>query len=180
MRVKAIWLSWFRGAADTVSLEPNCKSMVVYGENGSGKSSFVDAVEYVLRGGRIGHLSHEYSGKHQEKAVINTHRPEGRNAEVGMTFQDGAELHTEIKQNGSFTIKGTKGVDLSTILSAISSSELAPKAALRFDSTSLRKRLVSSTCSIDLASCRRFSAATSIWPRPSSGNRAEYLSPLVC
>jgi DNA repair exonuclease SbcCD ATPase subunit len=114
MRVKAIRLSWFRGAADTVSLDPNCKSIVVYGENGSGKSSFVDAVEYILRGGKIGHLSHEYSGKHQEKAVINTHTPKGRNAEVGMTFQDGAELHTEIKQNGSFTNTGTKGVDLST------------------------------------------------------------------
>ena len=45
MRIKAIQLSWFRGAADPVSLEPDCKSMVVYGVNGSGKSSFVDAVE---------------------------------------------------------------------------------------------------------------------------------------
>ena len=30
--------------------------MVVYGLNGSGKSSFVDAVEYVLKDGKIGHL----------------------------------------------------------------------------------------------------------------------------
>ena len=55
MRIKSIQLSWFRGAADPVALEPNSKSMVVYGENGSGKSCFVDAVEYVLNDGKIGH-----------------------------------------------------------------------------------------------------------------------------
>ena len=62
MRIKSIELAWFRGAAGPVSLEPNCNSMVVYGENGSGKSSFVDAVEYVLNGGGIEHLKTEYSG----------------------------------------------------------------------------------------------------------------------
>ena len=58
MRIKAIRLSWFRGAADPVSLEPNCRSMAVYGMNGAGKSSFVDAVEYAVGAGRIGHLAH--------------------------------------------------------------------------------------------------------------------------
>ncbi|MDO8700505.1 MAG: AAA family ATPase, partial [Deltaproteobacteria bacterium] len=62
MRIKSIELEWFRGAADPVTIEPDCKSLVVYGANGSGKSSFVDAVEYVLNDGKIGHLSHEYSG----------------------------------------------------------------------------------------------------------------------
>ena len=56
MRINAIQLSWFRGAADPVSLEPNGKSMIVYGANGSGKSSFVDAIEYVLNNGKIRHL----------------------------------------------------------------------------------------------------------------------------
>jgi chromosome segregation ATPase len=63
MRVRSIELSWFRGAAEPVALELDGKSMVVYGANGAGKSSFVDAVEYVLKNGRIEHLAHEYSGK---------------------------------------------------------------------------------------------------------------------
>ena len=88
MRIKAITLSWFRGAADPVSLELDCKSMVVYGENGSGKSSFVDAIEYVLNDGRIMHLAHEYSGKHQERGVLNTHKPQDRKAEVRIKFKD--------------------------------------------------------------------------------------------
>ena len=44
-------LTWFRGAADTVALEPAGRSMVVYGENGAGKSSFVDGLRLrVLNG----------------------------------------------------------------------------------------------------------------------------------
>lgn len=60
MRIKSIKLAWFRGAADGVTLDTESKSIVVYGENGSGKSSFVDAVEHVLNDGRVGHLAHEH------------------------------------------------------------------------------------------------------------------------
>ncbi len=114
MRIKSIELAWFRGAADPVALDPESKSMVVYGENGSGKSSFVDAVEYVLNDGRIGHLAHEYSGKHQEKGIINTSTPEGKKTELRIRFEDGSELKTEIKRNGTFTSWGAEAVSMST------------------------------------------------------------------
>ena len=108
MRIKSIQLAWFRGAADPVSLDPDCKSMVVYGLNGSGKSSFVDAVEFVLNDGKIGHLTHEYSGSHQERAILNTHRPQGRRTELTIKFKDNSEHKTEIKQNGSFSSSGAE------------------------------------------------------------------------
>ena len=114
MRIKVIELSWFRGAADPVSLEPDCKSMVVYGVNGSGKSSFVDAVEYVLNGGKISHLAHEYSGKHQEKAVPNTHKPQDRKIELKIKFKDDSELKTEITRDGSATSSGAEAVAMGT------------------------------------------------------------------
>ncbi|MCL5958811.1 MAG: AAA family ATPase [Chloroflexi bacterium] len=114
MRIKTIQLSWFRGAADPVSLEPDCKSMVVYGENGSGKSSFVDGVEFVLSKGRIGHLAHEYSGKHQEKGIINTHKPQDRATELRIKFKDGSELKTQIKPNGLSTSSGAETVAMET------------------------------------------------------------------
>lgn len=44
MRIKSINLAWFRGAVAPVALVAESKSLVVYGENGSEKSSFVDAV----------------------------------------------------------------------------------------------------------------------------------------
>ena len=71
MRIEIIEIAWFRGAAEAIQLDTKSKSMVVYGENGSGKSCFVDAIEYPPNGSRIEHLAHEYSGKRQEKAIIN-------------------------------------------------------------------------------------------------------------
>jgi predicted ATP-dependent endonuclease of OLD family len=94
MIIKAIQLSWFRGAADPISLEPECKSMVIYGVNSSGKSSFVDVVEYVLNNGKIAHLAHEYSGKRQEKAIPNTHKPQGKQTALRIKFKDNSEFRT--------------------------------------------------------------------------------------
>lgn len=107
MRIKAVKLLWFRGAAELVSIEPECKSMVVYGVNGSGKSSFVDAIEYALNEGRIGHLAHEYSGKKQEYAVPNTHKPEGAKTEFCIEFCDNSLLKTEIRSDGSTKSSGS-------------------------------------------------------------------------
>jgi energy-coupling factor transporter ATP-binding protein EcfA2 len=114
MRIESIGLAWFRGAAESVELDPGSKSIVVYGENGSGKSCFVDAVEHVLNSGRIGHLAHEYSGKHQEKAIINTHIPEGKRAEFHIKFSDKSELRVEIQRNGTSTSSGAESIGMNT------------------------------------------------------------------
>jgi hypothetical protein len=100
MRFRSIHMRWFRGAADAVGLELDGKSTVIYGSNGSGKSSFVDAVEYTMTG-RIGHLAHEYSGKRQEKALVNTHTPAGQNSEVRIIFGDKSETTLNIDKNGA-------------------------------------------------------------------------------
>ena len=102
MRLSEVSLSWFRGAADAASLPPKCKSIVVYGCNGSGKSSFVDAIEYALRG-RVLHLAHEYSGKHQERALLNTHRPPSQKASIRITFADKSTRTITIDKAGAAT-----------------------------------------------------------------------------
>lgn len=114
MRIKSIELEWFRGAANPVALEPNCKSMVVYGGNGAGKSSFVDAVEYVLNNGAIEHLRHEYSGSHQVKAIPNTHKPEGCDTVLKFRFRDDSELKVDFSPNGSSKSSGAEAVAMST------------------------------------------------------------------
>jgi energy-coupling factor transporter ATP-binding protein EcfA2 len=108
VRIKRILLTWFRGAADPVALEPDSKSMVVYGVNGSGKSTFVDAIEYIVHDGRIGHLSHEYSGKHQEKGVPNTHKPKDRHTEIAIKFATDGELKTAIATDGTLSTSGAE------------------------------------------------------------------------
>ena len=113
MRIKDIELHWFRGAANSAKLNLNSKSMVVYGANGSGKSSFVDSVEHVLSGGKIGHLAHEYSGTRQEKGVINTHcSSSGKSAQFSIKFADDSELISKIKDNGSFSRSGAEHVGI--------------------------------------------------------------------
>jgi hypothetical protein len=62
----------------------------------------VDAIEYLVRNGKIQHLAHEYSGKKQERAVINTHKPPGAQCSVVVQFVDGSSLKMDIRHDGSF------------------------------------------------------------------------------
>ena len=110
MRIRTIQLAWFRGAAGAIALEPNGKSMVVYGENGSGKSSFLDAVEYVLNNGSIEHLRTEYSGSRQVNAIPNTHKPANGNSTLRFKFQDSSELKIEFNPNGLSKRSGGEGI----------------------------------------------------------------------
>lgn len=106
MRIKDIAMSWFRGASSSVSLKLDGKSMVVYGPNGSGKSSFVDAIEFILNDGKINHLAHEYSGRRQEKGVLNTHIPGGQAARVTVTFLDNSQFKIEWQKTGAYKPSG--------------------------------------------------------------------------
>ena len=90
MRLRSIGLRWFRGAAKGATLELGGHSAAIYGTNGAGKSSFVDGVEVTLGGGKVGHLSHEYSGRNQEKGLLNTARPVGQQTAVTITLTDGS------------------------------------------------------------------------------------------
>ena len=88
--------------------------MVIYGVNGSGRSSFVEAVEFVLNDGKIGHLAHEYSVTRQQKAIPNTHRPQGRRTELTIKFKDNSEHRAEIKENGSSTGSGAEAAAMAS------------------------------------------------------------------
>jgi hypothetical protein len=112
VRIKALRLAWFRGAADAVTLEAKGKSWGIYGCNGAGKSSFVDSIEYGIKGGKIGHLVSEYSGRNQEKAIPNTHTPEDCNTEFCITFQDDSQLNVTIAPNGAQTRTSASGVKI--------------------------------------------------------------------
>jgi hypothetical protein len=107
VKIASIKLCWFRGAADPVSLNTELKSVVVYGQNGAGKSSFIDAVEYAINSCKIGHLAHEYSGTRQERAIPNTHTPDDRNTELSITFDDNSEFAATIAPNGVATKTGS-------------------------------------------------------------------------
>lgn len=100
LRLKSLRLSWFRGAAHEFTLDTKSKSLAIYGPNGSGKSSLVDALEYVLTGGKIGHLAIEQSGKRLEHAVPNIRAPAGAPSVATVCLQDGTEASVTLASTG--------------------------------------------------------------------------------
>lgn len=104
MRIKTIELSWFRGAGQSAILDTGGKSVVIYGANGSGKSSFADALEYIVSNGKINHLSHEYSGPKQRFGVRNTHTPDDQSSKILITFLSNQHLEGLISPQGCLNI----------------------------------------------------------------------------
>ncbi len=100
MKIKRLSISWFRGAASETVLLPLSKSLAVYGPNGSGKSSFVDAIELILRG-KVEHLAHEYSGRRQEKGLVNTHKPSSESCRLNMILSDDSRCDITIDERGT-------------------------------------------------------------------------------
>jgi energy-coupling factor transporter ATP-binding protein EcfA2 len=132
MRIEEIALSWFRGAGSEAVLRTANKSVVVYGANGSGKSAFADAVEYVVGERRIGHLVHEYSGRRQELGIRNTHAPSEQPTIVGIRFGNGARVEVKIEPDGA----SSATCDSETTESVVRSWEVA-RLILRQDELSV-------------------------------------------
>ncbi|SRR5579864_1186916 len=99
-KIQEIELSWFRGAADRATLKPMSKNLVVYGANGSGKSSFVDGLEYIISNERIEHLAHEYSGHRQLLGVRNTHAPAEASSMIHLVFDAERDVSAVISSDG--------------------------------------------------------------------------------
>ena len=55
MKIKSIKISAFRGIPNTLDLNLQSKSLLLQGENGTGKSSIIDAIEFLFTG-KISHL----------------------------------------------------------------------------------------------------------------------------
>lgn len=101
MKISTIELNWFRGAGERVYLETGGKSVVIYGDNATGKSSFSDAFEFIIRRGRILHLQHEYA--REENAIINTAAPIDAFARAKFEFDTGEQVSVVIPTEGSNT-----------------------------------------------------------------------------
>ena len=99
MKISTIELNWFRGAGERIYLETGGKSVVIYGDNATGKSSFADAFEFIIRKGRISHLQHEYA--REENAIINTDAPIDAFARAKFEFDTGEHVSVEIPKEGS-------------------------------------------------------------------------------
>lgn len=98
MKIDTIELSWFRGAATKATLKTGLKSVVVYGENACGKSSFVDAIEFMITQGKIEHLKNEFSDLNN--CVRNTETPDGEDCKAKISFENGGYVEACVPQTG--------------------------------------------------------------------------------
>lgn len=113
MKIDTIELSWFRGAATKATLKTGLKSVVVYGENACGKSSFVDAIEFIITQGKIEHLKNEFSDRNN--CVINTETPDGEDCKARIYFEGGGYIEAQVPQTGKISFEASSDDLLTTI-----------------------------------------------------------------
>jgi len=98
MKIANMDLSWFRGASKRVCLETEGKSVVIYGDNATGKSSFADAFEFIMTKGRIEHLAHEYKDKEHKNCLRNTNAPSDATTRATIEFDTGESVSIVMPQ----------------------------------------------------------------------------------
>lgn len=112
MNLKQIEIKGIRGVKESISLELNGKSIVLYGDNGMGKSSISDALEWFYTN-RVDHLKgNEIDLK---DALRNVSVDDDFVSEVGLNFQGKTDFNTAktlFNKRGTldqdFTVKSDK------------------------------------------------------------------------
>lgn len=110
MKLKKVTLKNFRGARgeDPLNLElGNGLSALIYGDNGTGKSSFTDAVEWIVKG-KVKHLKGiEVGGNHG--GLKNTFTAENDESYAALEFDDQYVLKKNLSQRAEkFAAKFSK------------------------------------------------------------------------
>jgi uncharacterized Zn finger protein (UPF0148 family) len=113
MKIETIEMSWFRGAATKVALTPQSKSVVVYGDTASGKSSFVDAMEFILTKGKIEHLKNEFSDP--TNCVRNTETPDTEECYARICFENSDYVETKVPKTGRIQFEASSDGLLTTV-----------------------------------------------------------------
>lgn len=88
MKVKSLEISGFRGIRRNINLDlSSAKSVLIYGDNGSGKSSIADAFEWFYYD-KIEHLSTEEIGTKGVPALRNIFLQDAEDAYVALNYSD--------------------------------------------------------------------------------------------
>lgn len=87
-KIKTIKINGLRGVRKPLTLDLNKKSILVYGDNGTGKSSVTDSFEWFFYD-KIEHLSNEEIGRRKGRdALRNIFIPETEDSFIELTFDE--------------------------------------------------------------------------------------------
>jgi hypothetical protein len=87
IKIKQFAATGLRGFKQTISLDLDEKSIVLYGDNGTGKSSIADLIEWFLNG-KVNHLSDDEVGRNGLEALRNTSLGEGDTGTLSLQFKN--------------------------------------------------------------------------------------------
>lgn len=87
-KIKSIKISGLRGVREPLTLDLNKKSVLVYGDNGTGKSSVTDSFEWFFYN-KVDHLSNEEIGRRKGRdALRNIFIPDTEDGYIELTFDE--------------------------------------------------------------------------------------------
>ena len=125
MKIKSIKISAFRGIPNTLDLNLQGKSLLLQGENGTGKSSIIDAIEFFFTG-KISHLKSKGplavkdngpNAKNLNESSISLEINPGthiitRTFDSNPTFPESLKESANLAKNGKFILRRSQILDL--------------------------------------------------------------------
>jgi recombinational DNA repair ATPase RecF len=87
VNIKTITIKGFRGVKEQLTLTLDSKSILLFGDNGSGKSSITDAIEWFYYD-KVEHLSSEEIGRSGIPALRNIHLSDREESYVEIEYDD--------------------------------------------------------------------------------------------
>jgi DNA repair exonuclease SbcCD ATPase subunit len=109
-KIKSISISGIRGIKDPLTLSIDKKSVLIYGDNGTGKSSVTDAFEWFFFD-QIGHLSNEEIGRRKGMdALRNIFIPDNEDGYIELQFND-SKLDTKKSIDSSLRLTSSNTSD---------------------------------------------------------------------
>lgn len=98
-KIKSINITGIRGVREGLNLSPDKKSILIYGDNGTGKSSITDALEWFYSDS-IGHLAGEEVGGKGKNALRNVFLNSSDDAKIEIQYSNN-QLNNEKSINNS-------------------------------------------------------------------------------
>ena len=99
IKLKQIKIAGIRGIKESLSLSLDKKSLLIYGDNGTGKSSITDAIEWFYKD-KIAHLAGNEIGKESIRNIFITDTVDSK---IGFQFSDN-KLDTEKSIDNSYKV----------------------------------------------------------------------------
>jgi DNA repair exonuclease SbcCD ATPase subunit len=123
-KIKSIKINGLRGVREPLNLDLNKKSVLIYGDNGTGKSSLTDSFEWFFYD-KIGHLSNEEIGRRKGRdALRNIFIPDTEDGFIELAFDNNKLDSKKSIDNSLRTSSSNESDDFNNFISSTNSERL--------------------------------------------------------